>query len=123
MDKQPAHPTRSRWTRFSLRTLFVLVTALCCWLGYQLNLIRERHALLAEMLGQTDIDARAGVVTAANESVNHITPTIAPWSLRLFREPAIGLIAVTPHQETEWKWHSRAKRLFPEAVCIIHGGD
>jgi hypothetical protein len=37
-----------RWFRFSLRTLFLAVTVLACWLGYYLNWIRERHALLEE---------------------------------------------------------------------------
>ncbi len=36
---------KRRWS-FSLRTLFLTVTAFACWLGYELNWIRERHALL-----------------------------------------------------------------------------
>ncbi len=37
-------PTANRrWLRFSLRTLFVVVTVLCVWLGYELNWIR--HAM------------------------------------------------------------------------------
>jgi hypothetical protein len=38
---------KRRWPRFSLRTLFVVVTVLGCWLGYQLNWIRQRHDFLA----------------------------------------------------------------------------
>ena len=35
-----------RWFRFSLRTLFVVVTIACVfagWIAYQLDWIRERH--------------------------------------------------------------------------------
>ena len=47
MTDTPAKPRR-RWFRlaFSLRTLLVVVTLIGCWLGYQLNWIRQRHALL-----------------------------------------------------------------------------
>ena len=40
-------PQPRRWVpRYSLRTLFVLMTAVCCWLGYELNWIRSRHEAL-----------------------------------------------------------------------------
>ncbi len=35
--------------RFSLRTLFLVVTAICLWLGYGLHWIKQRHDLLAEV--------------------------------------------------------------------------
>jgi hypothetical protein len=35
-------------TSFTLRTLFVVVTVICCVLGYEMNWIRQRHAYLAE---------------------------------------------------------------------------
>ena len=40
---------KRRWFRFSLRMLFVLVTVISVplgWLGYQLNLIRQREVFL-----------------------------------------------------------------------------
>jgi hypothetical protein len=39
-------PPPRRWFRYSLRTMFVLVTLLCCWLGYELNQVRN-HKLIA----------------------------------------------------------------------------
>jgi hypothetical protein len=36
---------RRRWT-FGLRTLFVVVTVLGCWLGWQVDLVQERRSLL-----------------------------------------------------------------------------
>jgi hypothetical protein len=38
---------RRRWFRFSLRTLFVVVTAFGIWLGWQLHVVRERAAIRA----------------------------------------------------------------------------
>ena len=43
--------SRRRWFRFSLRTLFVVLTVLCFvlggWVAYQLNWISQRHAAIA----------------------------------------------------------------------------
>ena len=40
----PAAPNR-RWFRWSLRTLFVAVTVLCVWLGWQVNVVQQRRAM------------------------------------------------------------------------------
>src|SRR4249919_3316018 len=40
---------KRRWFRFSLRTMFVVVTIFGVWLGWQLNIVRERKAILVEM--------------------------------------------------------------------------
>src|SRR5713101_1137558 len=37
---------RRRWFRFSLRTLFVLLTLFCVWLGVQVKWIQDRHKAL-----------------------------------------------------------------------------
>jgi hypothetical protein len=37
---------KRRWPRFTLRTLFIVVTVFGCWLAYELNWIRERHQFL-----------------------------------------------------------------------------
>ncbi len=39
----------SRWLRFSLRGLLVIITGLCLWLGWETNVVRGRNALKAEM--------------------------------------------------------------------------
>ena len=38
---------KRRWFRWSLRTMFVVVTLFAVWLGYSLNWIRERDKILA----------------------------------------------------------------------------
>ena len=42
-------PPRRRWLRFSLRGLLVVVTALAVWLGWNVYVVRERKAALAEL--------------------------------------------------------------------------
>jgi hypothetical protein len=44
-DPQP----RRRWFSFSLRTLFVVMTLLACWLGWELSVIRERKAVRQQL--------------------------------------------------------------------------
>jgi hypothetical protein len=42
---------RRRWFRFSLRTLFVVVTVLSIWLGWQAKIVRDRKAAMVEING------------------------------------------------------------------------
>src|SRR6476659_4651164 len=41
---------KSRWFRFSLRTLLLLITALCVWLGIQVNAARRQREAVAAIL-------------------------------------------------------------------------
>jgi hypothetical protein len=38
-----------RFFRYSLRTLLVLVTVFCVWLGWQANIVHKRKAAIAEI--------------------------------------------------------------------------
>jgi hypothetical protein len=110
-------PGRRRWSRFSLRALFVVVTAVCIWLGYHLNWIRQRHACLAEQ------------EAAAANSVN-IPRTVgeAPLPLRLLGEGGIArlpLYVVVDKSKNQDRdtilpeaIHS-ASRLFPESRLLV----
>ena len=42
-------PSKRRWFRFSLRTMFVVVTVIGVYIGWQLKIVRERKDLLAEL--------------------------------------------------------------------------
>jgi hypothetical protein len=44
MDDAPAKSRR--WFRFSLRTLFVVVTVVGVWLGWNMNIVRHRRELV-----------------------------------------------------------------------------
>jgi hypothetical protein len=84
--------------RFSLRTLFVLVTNIgvaAGWVAYQLNRIRERHAF---------VDAHL------MEPI-WFTAQTAPWQLRLFGERGYDEYQVFFVDE---RYFQQAKDLFPE---------
>jgi hypothetical protein len=99
-----------RWFRFSLRTLFLIVTVFGCWLGYELNWIRQRHALLAD-------SPKWGSYVWPKAPV-----PAAPGLLWMFGEKGHSYLGLTmpenradrnlAEQERELK---RAKELFPEA--------
>ena len=92
---------KRRWFRFSLRTLFVVVTIVgvaACWVTYQLNWIRQRHAFL------NSSDVLSEAPGFSNE------PAI--WPLSWFGEPAPRKHFV-PFAKIE-----RAQQLFPEAPIM-----
>jgi hypothetical protein len=89
---------------FSLRTLFVIVTALCLWLGYHVNWIRQRHAFLDDQLTRhlqtqhlgKNHDGTTFVSQSDPQLVNEwwyeqlATGKPAPWPLRWFGEQGVG---------------------------------
>ena len=109
---------RRRWFSFSLRALLVLVTALCCSLGWETSIVRERRAVLNEMQSN-----QAFQFTLADDWALRyppgapIEPTVAiPRVRRWLGDKAIQEILFTAHHqgysETELE---RLKRIFPEA--------
>ena len=107
MADTPAKPRR-RWFRFGLRTLFVAATAVACWLGYQLNWIRQRHDALRAL---------------PDEIIYRQGPEIAPpLSLRPFGEQGVTEFAerfsdgITA--EIDGSLRSRLQDLFPEAFYV-----
>src|SRR5262245_5827234 len=88
---------------FSLRTLLVVVTIACLWVGYSVNWIRQRHHFLAAVRG-----GEYGGRVSCNE---HLTTT-APGGLWLLGEGGIReflTIGVTQSIDEQ------IQRLFPEA--------
>jgi hypothetical protein len=43
-----------RWLRFSLRTLFIMVTVVACWLGWNVHQVGERGRLLDALRSSND---------------------------------------------------------------------
>jgi len=114
--------------RFSLRTLFVLVSLLCVWLGVQVQWIRDRHEALRQHRGLEN----GTIGVKSNRMPNR--PIIlrgesakAPWSLRIIGERGIKTLLVYvddhpfggqgddygPRLESET---NRLSKLFPEAT-------
>ena len=93
---------KRRWFRFSLRTMFVLVTiaGICSWVVRQMIWIHHRHSFLeqSDILYFVDLPG--------------VSPIPGPWSLRPFGETSPSGLRVPPAKL------DRARALFPEAQII-----
>ena len=93
--------------RFLLRTLFVVLTVVCVWLGYQLNWIHKRQKARFSFLTSGPIPA-AGDLALASEAPH------APFPLRLFREQGVGFMVLKSDARRE-----HIRDLFPESQVSI----
>ena len=105
---------KRRWLRFSLRTLFVLVTAFSVWLGWTASIVRERKLVLRDMRGNP------GFVVAPAGATTYLwgpappTPTIS-WVRQWLGDEAIESIWFpADHIPTAYEVRY-LERLFPEA--------
>jgi len=101
-------PPRRRWPRYSLRTLFVVVTVFGVslgWLGVQVKWIRDRHDRMNR--------ARWAFSVPSHHD--------APWSIRILGEK--GVSAIVKHDghssESRRRYHE-LHQLFPEAELLPH---
>jgi hypothetical protein len=113
-----AAPKR-RWFQWSLRTLFLVVTVFCCWLGWNLSWVRERERV------RQDIGWRGATIRTPgfHADVNRrmpktASPTTMPaiWTF-LGAEPW-GSIDLPESEFTEDD-RRRIQALFPEADVSI----
>jgi len=93
-----------RCFRFSLSTLFVVLTVFGVWLAVQVNWIRERREILRRIPGEP-----ADWVAAK-----------APWSIRIFGER--GYHDLHFWRDLTREEYFRIKQLFPETDKIWVGG-
>jgi hypothetical protein len=111
MNEKP----RRRWFRFTLRTMFLLVTLFSVWLGWQTWLVRERSAMrkwLEEndgLVSPTMQFSDPDIKPITFEKVNTL-----PFWRRWLGDQSIATVTFSvfpwPAEDIE-----RAKRLFPEA--------
>jgi hypothetical protein len=106
--------SRRRWFRFGLRTLFIVVTVLCCYLAWETSVVRQRQAVLKELRAK----GRVQIVTAQRAQLSLPNSRVAQVSLvrRLLRDEAIqgiwfGWYPAAPQEERE-----RLAKVFPEAT-------
>ncbi len=95
-----------RWFSFSLRTMFILLTAVCVWVGYQVNWVRQRR----EFMGKLPTNN-----IAYQEDLSHQVQ--APGMLWLFGEAGKHRFRSvnTPDSDPETK---QIRILFPEAEIL-----
>ena len=107
-----------RWFRFSLRTLFVLVTVLCCWLAWESSVVRARKNLLREL----KVNPTYTVTTAAEWARRYPTgflgqpPKAVPFVRRCLGDEAIQEIGYYTYRKEKSQLNlPRIARTFPEA--------
>jgi hypothetical protein len=117
IDRPMTTAPNRRWFRWSLQTMFVVVTAFACWLGYELNWIKQRHELLTK---------HQAYFTEVGIDLSQAGPTPAPRApglLWLFGERGhaeVDLLFLIDKEEDRTPPEAfpdvrLAKRLFPEA--------
>lgn len=110
---------RTSWRSFSLRTLLIAVTVCCCFLGYEVNVVRQRKAKLREFQTRYYIE----VTMAADYLARHsgISPpsdlagvsTLRRW----LGDEAIQRVGYNPGVVDQAKL-SAMRRWFPEASFV-----
>ena len=89
-----------RWFRFSLRTMFVVLTVFGVWLGVQVKWIKDRHAAIRWL------EARGGSVDYGRA---------APMSLVMLGENGVAVLCI-PRTDDDYVGKGiELENLFPEA--------
>ena len=124
---------KRRWFRYSLRTLFVVVTLFGCWLGYELNWLRQRRSFIADEVSVRERhpthDTWSATITLS--AARGKTPPRAPGMLWAFGEGGLTTVCVLAEgideqqlTDRDWQRVRQARRLFPEAtVHTVHVWD
>ena len=114
---------KRRWFRFSLRTLFVVVTVFCVWLGWlgwQWRIVQERESAsywLRERLGDV-WRTPGGYVTAQRPSMErNYNESLVPSRLRTMLGDQIAWVLELPPTLSESE-RERMLELYPEAEVL-----
>ena len=107
---------KRRWFRFSLATMFVVMTLFGIWLGWQMKIVRERCETRKTFFsnGGSDFsksEADFYTMTQPNETYE------IPFWRRWLGDEAMAFISLNPHSSIEEL--NRIHALFPEAVVDI----
>lgn len=118
------NPPRRSWLRFSLRTLFVLVTAPCCWLAWESRIVQQRRSLLQELKSKPAFQLMTAKTFQEITQFNPPgapTPPVAkvPLTRRLLGDEAIQrVIYARFYQGYSDDDLARIQKIFPEAETI-----
>jgi hypothetical protein len=109
---------RRSWFRFSLRTLLVVMTALCCWLGWESSVVRGRKALLEEIKDVPGFSITTAAAYAERYPQGKSIPDLAkiPLVRRWLGDEAIQEIwSIRHYQGFSEELLARLTKAFPEA--------
>ena len=101
---------KRRWFRFSLQTLFALVTLLAIWLGWQLSIVQERKAAMTRIIESGGIAADVD-----NEFMAQLTYDFSPVR-RLFGDRSLNIVILPSSFESKQAVY---QRIFPEAAVFV----
>jgi hypothetical protein len=112
-------PPRRRSFQFSLRTMFILLTAtaVICWLTLEIMFVRERQAWLRNERQSHSL------IKSASEWLGPVPETarVPSWRRMLGDEAIVKIGLATGSNQADL---DRAKKLFPEAdVMILSQGN
>ncbi len=102
-----------RWFRYSLRTLFIVVTVAGIWLFPKLKWIMDRNAAHAWIGTQAEYWDDMPVSQCAQPGKD------APWQLRMFGESGVKVISVVAYPSAADAKQQELERLFPEAHVLV----
>ncbi len=124
---------KRRWFRFTLRTLFVVVTVFGVWLGYEFNVVHQRNAMRKSVVkrgGYVDVFTRPAPTKMGPFLLSfgymrvlgpEEEPEIPRWR-RWFGDEAVNRIML-PSGSSDADLE-RARALFPEGtVDVPHTGQ
>lgn len=109
------------WFRFSLRTMFVVITVLCCWLGWESSVVRVRQGTLRGLRAKPGIEVTTA--TAWKERYAATPPprpaaqisTVRTW----LGDEAIQEIGYTANfSDLSSEEQARLAKVFPEATLV-----
>jgi len=108
-DKSPR-----RWFSFSLRSLLLVMTGLCIWLGWESSVVRKRQVVLSKMRSNPAIRVTTAEAYTQRFPVGTPVPSVAtvPLVRRLLGDEAIQEIWSSGISEPEL---SHLAIVFPEA--------
>ena len=113
-DNMGQSPTRRRWLRFSLRGLLIVVTLVAVWLGWNVHVVRQRKAALAELRSSGKLLAAYSVAMMGEMQVTRLSSEVQVTFVRkLLGDDPMAFIYFSPSAPISDL--RRAKVLFPEA--------
>ena len=107
-----------RWFSFSLRTMFIIVTAVCCYLAWQSSIVRGRQSALRELRTTPGVQITTAAARAGQLPLGSTPPPAAtiPLVRRWLGDEAIQEIAIGRGYHTlSSEQIAGLKRVFPEA--------
>lgn len=119
MNETPT-PPRRRWGSFSLRTMFVLMTLFCCWLGWEMSVVRARQSKLAEMRKNFEYQVTLAADWQKNYPAGNSPRPIAKvpaWRTWLGDQAVQEIWYPRSFSESQPEYR-RLARTFPEATLI-----